>query len=127
MIYRVQKGLRIHAVDSVIRDRTLCGEPSQGRRVKLPVAVTCDGCVEVLAGPRFVLCETVTAASLSVLHVRILSGRGMQVSGSADTPALCGREVEWDVAGQPDDETLRNDVCPNCLAIWRRATRRLGR
>jgi len=42
-------------------------------------------------------CETVTASSRSRWHIRELSAIGPKYSGGADTPALCGRQVSWDI------------------------------
>jgi len=42
-------------------------------------------------------CETVTAGSRSRWHIRELSAIGAKYSGGADTPALCGRQVSWDI------------------------------
>ena len=42
-------------------------------------------------------CETVTATGSSPWHIRKLSDNGPKYGGEADTPALCGRTVAWDV------------------------------
>lgn len=128
MIYRVRKGIRIHALDSADETEFLCGRSAVGGHIVriAQVGITCEGCNEALRGPRFSLCETVTAASTSTLHIRLLTGRGMLLSGSADTPALCGQEVEWDVLGDPEDEAVRRSVCRNCLRVWRQTVARLS-
>ena len=46
-------------------------------------------------------CETVTAGPLSRWHIRPLTRRGKLLGGGADTPALCGRKVSWDLKPDP--------------------------
>ena len=42
-------------------------------------------------------CERATATATSPKHLRNLSERGLITGGGADTPALCGEMVAWDV------------------------------
>ncbi len=43
-------------------------------------------------------CETVTAGSSTPWHIRELTARGKMLGGGADTPALCGVKVSWDLS-----------------------------
>lgn len=42
-------------------------------------------------------CETVTAGPGSPIHFRVLTEQGQMPGGGADTNALCGRKVAWDL------------------------------
>jgi hypothetical protein len=42
-------------------------------------------------------CETATAGAKTPWHIRVLTAKGRKLGGGADTPALCGREVSWDL------------------------------
>lgn len=42
-------------------------------------------------------CETSTPAPAGKWHIRALTDAGQKLGGGADTKALCGREVAWDV------------------------------
>lgn len=70
-------------------------------------------------------CETVTAGPLSKWHIRPLTKVGKKLGGGADTPALCGRTVSWDlnppVAQFVDDveHGAGFGICPTCLEIYR--------
>ncbi len=46
----------------------------------------------------YALCERSTASPFSPHHVRPLTAVGKKMSGGADTVALCGAEVAWDVS-----------------------------
>jgi hypothetical protein len=74
----------------------------------------------------FAFCEPVTAGSFSRWHIRPLTLQGRKEGGGADTPALCGQKVAWDL-GNPDvaatlardraqDPELLHEYCPNCLS-----------
>lgn len=58
------------------------------------------------AVPKFAFCETVTAGGSSRWHIRELTTRGKMLSGGADTPALCGREVSWDLRMDVNERQL---------------------
>lgn len=45
----------------------------------------------------FAFCEPVYATSISPWHIRELTSKGLKLGGGADTKALCGREVAWDL------------------------------
>lgn len=64
-------------------------------------------------------CETVTAGPLSPWHIRRLTEAGRKPSGGADTPALCGREVAWDIpAPEVTNPVDAGGVCRRCLATY---------
>lgn len=42
-------------------------------------------------------CESQWATGTSPWHIRRLTKLGKKLSGGADTPALCGRKVAWDL------------------------------
>lgn len=42
-------------------------------------------------------CETATAGPMAPWHIRELTDKGRKLGGGADTPALCGRAVAWDL------------------------------
>jgi len=42
-------------------------------------------------------CESITATSRSAWHIRPLTEQGLKLGGGADSLALCGREVCWDL------------------------------
>jgi hypothetical protein len=48
-------------------------------------------------GPEYSYCETATAAATTPWHIRELTEAGKKLGGGADTPALCGRKVSWDL------------------------------
>lgn len=127
----------IHWVDENDAGVTLCFKPSRGmtRVRKMPGVIAamaeasplgsmCEGCREMAIGPRFAFCENVMATGTSVIHIRILTQRGLRLSGGADTPALCGREVAWDLPGRVDEASAADGrTCRPCLGIWREALR----
>ena len=62
------------------------------------------------------LCETVTARPLTPMHLRRLSGTGPHPGGGADTLALCGREVAWDVHEfRPPADADPMWTCQRCM------------
>lgn len=76
------------------------------------------------SAPRYSLCERVTATGTSPHHIRILTDAGMFKGGGADTLALCGAKVAWDVseldlADVPrmvENEHPSFHLCRGCLA-----------
>jgi hypothetical protein len=66
----------------------------------------------------FSFCETVTAGGGSPWHIRPLTERGRMLSGGADTMALCGRKVSWDVRAQINEANLRG-ACNLCALTYR--------
>lgn len=68
----------------------------------------------------YAFCERATAGPESPHHIRPLTDIGMKKSGGADTAALCGATVAWDV-----DEVLLQDIeglLPTQHATWRICT-----
>lgn len=57
-------------------------------------------------------CETNTAGPETPWHIRNLTETGMHLSGGADTLALCGRKVAWDVMPYEPDSAA--PVCARC-------------
>jgi hypothetical protein len=62
-------------------------------------------------------CETVTASGSTPWHIRPLSATGRKLSGGADTDALCGRKVAWDV-GVPLTVFHLSRCCWKCRRIF---------
>jgi len=60
-------------------------------------------------------CETGFAMS-APWHLRRLSDAGPKYGGGADTPALCGRKVAWDIDVPVTPERLDNPdiTCAKC-------------
>ena len=54
-----------------------------------------------------------SASGISRWHIRLLTEQGEKLSGGADSPALCGKEVAWDLKV---DITLHHlgHCCPVC-------------
>lgn len=68
----------------------------------------------------FSYCEPVTAGPLAVWHIRRLTAVGHKPTGGADTKALCGLPVAWDIPcsiRQGDADT--EGVCPACADAYR--------
>jgi hypothetical protein len=72
---------------------------------------------------KFAFCETDTAGGGSPWHIRELTGRGKKLGGGADTPALCGRKVSWDLRPDVNELQLRG-ACVACAQIYRNRTTR---
>lgn len=76
------------------------------------------------AGPRYALCERVTATGTSPHHIRQLTDQGMFRGGGADGPAACGATVAWDtsevtleqVPGMVDRSHASFRLCAECVA-----------
>jgi len=64
---------------------------------------------------QYSFCETVTATGASCWHIRKLTDKGRKLCGGADTAALCGRVVAWDLAVNIDDHHLGH-CCQKCAA-----------
>jgi hypothetical protein len=61
--------------------------------------------------------ETAYAGPLTPWHIRPAGDKGRCPGGGADTAALCGREVAWDVACEVTEESLaRVEPCGRCVA-----------
>lgn len=64
------------------------------------------------------LCEPVSASSLSPWHIRSLTKTGKHFGGGADTPALCGRTVSWDLETDVDRHIGTERICPRCRDLY---------
>jgi len=62
---------------------------------------------------KYSFCETVTAGPNTPWHIRSLSEQGQKLGGGADTPALCGRKVAWDLAVEITESHLTH-CCRRC-------------
>lgn len=70
----------------------------------------------------FSFCEPVTATGQSRWHIRPLTDVGPKFGGGADTKALCGREVAWDLQVAITEHHLSH-ACPVCAEeYFRRLT-----
>jgi hypothetical protein len=70
----------------------------------------------------FAFCESVYATSTSPWHIRKLTDKGLKLSGGADTKALCGLEVCWDLGVEIDPLYLiQPDCCAKCVAEFERS------
>ena len=71
---------------------------------------------------QYAFCETATASGSTPWHIRKLTDNGIKLSGGADTPALCGRVVAWDVGvGITGDRLMRaSRTCHRCAEEYRR-------
>ena len=67
---------------------------------------------------KFAFCETRYATGTNPWHIRQLTDQGLKLSGSADTKALCGRKVAWDLAVDITPHHLSN-CCPKCARALR--------
>lgn len=59
-------------------------------------------------------CESVHASSYSKWHIRKLTSKGKFLGGGADTLALCGLKVAWDLNVPVSKLDNRNKVCLKC-------------
>ncbi len=69
---------------------------------------------------KYVFCEHVQATSYSPWHIRNLGPKGLCLGGGADTSALCGREVHWDLSVELTEHHLGH-CCKACAAAYRAA------
>lgn len=67
--------------------------------------------------PDYAYCETITAGSTTPWHVRELTAKGKRLSGGADTRALCGRQVSWDLNIDMEPNGADRRCCKLCLEI----------
>lgn len=63
-------------------------------------------------------CETVTAGPSTPWHIRKLTEVGKKLGGGADTPALCGRIVSWDLEVKITSHHLTH-CCQVCATTYR--------
>jgi hypothetical protein len=66
----------------------------------------------------FSFCETVIAGPLSRWHIRPLTEKGKKLGGGADTVALCGKKVAWDLNVDITDRHLEH-CCPQCAKAYK--------
>ncbi len=67
-----------------------------------------------MASQDYSFCETITAGGATPWHIRPLTAKGQMFGGGADTIALCGRVVAWDVAVDLTKHHLSH-CCKKCL------------
>jgi hypothetical protein len=68
----------------------------------------------------YFFCERAYAGALTPWHIRPVGDKGRCPGGGADTVALCGREVSWDVSCEVTAESLqRVEPCRRCAAALR--------
>lgn len=63
---------------------------------------------------KFSFCESVTATAQQPWHIRMLTDKGIKLGGGADTKALCGVKVQWDLDVPITEHHLNNNVCRKC-------------
>ena len=66
---------------------------------------------------QFSFCAT-GGGSSSVRHIRPLLSTGFKYGGGVDTPALCGRQMMYDIAVEITDFDLKDKTCKKCAAIY---------
>lgn len=69
--------------------------------------------------PAYSFCETVHAGAATPWHIRELTAIGRKLGGGADTLALCGTKVSWDVTAPVDGPALAS-ACTRCIEIYRK-------
>jgi hypothetical protein len=64
---------------------------------------------------KYSYCETITASATTPWHIRQLTKKGQMFGGGADTLALCGCKVAWDLVS-----TCANlsHVCRRCAELF---------
>lgn len=67
---------------------------------------------------KFSICETSTAGPETPWHLRKLSSVGPKYGGGADTPALCGRIVAWDLPVVITQHHLNKNTCTKCRVVY---------
>ena len=67
----------------------------------------------------FAYCESIYANGETPWHIRKLTKKGKRLGGGADTKALCGRYVAWDLTKPFDQDEVSKKpdsrCCPQCL------------
>jgi len=64
----------------------------------------------------YAFCESAWAGSRTPWHIRRLTDAGRKPGGGADTKALCGREVAWDLKADVDLSCDR--CCRKCAEAY---------
>lgn len=62
-------------------------------------------------------CESAWATGVSPWHIRPLTDKGPKLGGGADTKALCGRVVAWDLEVDLTDHHLSH-CCRACSSAY---------
>mgnify|MGYP003483350796 CR=1 FL=1 len=62
-------------------------------------------------------CETLTAGGATPWHIRKLTHIGQKLGGGADTLALCGIQVSWDI-GKPFTIMSTTNACRKCCLVF---------
>lgn len=68
--------------------------------------------------PTYYFCETVTAGPVADWHIRKGTEAGPFFGGGADTPALCGRVVAWDLDVEINERQLDAGTCSKCRKLY---------
>ena len=77
---------------------------------------------KITYGPKYSFCEPVTAGSLGRWHIRKLTAVGKKLGGGADTSALCGSTVSWDLqVDVPSRDALPVGICQRCWELYQEA------
>lgn len=79
------------------------------------------GCMSTIV---YSFCETVTANGRTPWHIRKLSEAGPKYGGGADTEALCGRKVAWDVQVEINEFHVAH-ACKFCAEAYNQESRTL--
>lgn len=67
----------------------------------------------------YAFCENAAGATPWVhWHIRPIGDKGLCPGGGADTDALCGREVSWDIDVEISDDQLEKGICTHCKALY---------
>jgi hypothetical protein len=72
-------------------------------------------------------CESVAASGRSPWHIRRVTDKGRKLSGGADTPTLCGRDLHggWDLSSEITELGLSVPMhtCQKCAEAYRKEMR----
>lgn len=68
---------------------------------------------------KYSFCETAAATEHTAWHIRELTEKGKKFGGGADTPALCGRKVAWDLDVTITKRQLDNG-CRKCAEEYQK-------
>lgn len=73
---------------------------------------------------KFSFCESVYAGPRTPWHVRKLTSQGRKLGGGADTAALCGQEVSWDLQVPICQHHLTTHTCSRCVTKYEEEAKR---
>lgn len=71
--------------------------------------------------PSYSFCESIFAGPNSPWHIRVLTEKGIKLGGGADTPAICGRTMAWDLKVDITNHHLTH-ACKKCVTKYREIT-----